>query len=155
MRFYLFIHLLGAVLFVGNIVTAAFWKVTADIRKNPAVVHQATRNVMLADWIFTLPGLVLLIVSGSLMADRAGMSMNGLNWLTMSLILFGITGAIWLAALIPLQRRMIRLSEQSLQAGTLSDAYRKASKQWAAYGIAATLLPLVVLYLMIAQPNLG
>lgn len=155
MQIYLFLHLLGAVLFVGNIVTAAFWKVTADRSGVPAVVHQAARNVMRADWAFTLPGLVLLIVSGSIMAGRAGIAPNGLDWLTMSLILFGLTGALWLAALIPLQRRMIRLSEQSLASGALSVDYRRASKQWAIYGSAATLLPLAVLYLMIAQPSIG
>lgn len=155
MQVYLFLHLLGAVLFVGNIVTAAFWKVAADLRRDPAIVHQAARNVMLADWIFTLPGLALLIITGSLMAERSGIGMGGFNWLTTSLILFGITGAIWLAALIPLQRKMIRLSEQSVRSGSLSEAYRKASKQWAVYGIAATLLPVVVLYLMIAQPAIG
>lgn len=48
----LFAHLLGAMLFLGNIVTAAFWKITADRRGDPIVVLQAARNVMLADWIY-------------------------------------------------------------------------------------------------------
>jgi uncharacterized membrane protein len=136
---------------VGNIVTAAFWKIMADRRGDPAIVHQAAN----ADWFFTVPGLVLLIVSGSLMAERAGYAMNGLNWLTLSLILFGLTGLLWLAALIPLQRAMIRRSEESVRAGALTEAYRKASRQWAVFGTVATLLPVVVLYLMIAKTNIG
>ncbi|WP_249365601.1 DUF2269 family protein [Cytobacillus citreus] len=49
---------------------------------------------MLADFIFTLPGLILIIVSGNLMAIQAGYSMSGFNWLTLSLILFSLTGIL-------------------------------------------------------------
>ncbi|MFC0211747.1 DUF2269 family protein [Paenibacillus chartarius] len=101
--------------------------------------------------MFTIPGLVLIVVSGSIMAARAGMSMSGLNWLTLSLIVFAITGVIWGAILIPLQQRMIRHSKQCLESGTISKAYRDASRSWAVFGIAATLLPLVILYLMVTK----
>lgn len=154
MNGYLTLHVLGAILFVGNIVTAALWKTMADRSGNPAVIHQAARNVMLADWAFTVPGLVLLVVSGSLMAERGGYALDGLNWLTLSLILFGLSGAIWLAALIPLQRRMIRLSEEALRTGVPSESYRKASRNWAIFGTAATLLPIVILYLMVSKSGI-
>ncbi|GIO12521.1 membrane protein [Cohnella xylanilytica] len=154
MNGYLTLHVLGAILFVGNIVTAALWKTMADRTGNPAVIHQAARNVMMADWAFTVPGLILLVVSGALMAERGGYALDGLNWLTLSLLLFGLSGAIWLAALIPLQRRMIRLSEESLRTGVPSDAYRKASRNWAIFGTAATLLPIVILYLMVSQTGI-
>nr|WP_248930850.1 DUF2269 family protein [Paenibacillus hamazuiensis] len=146
---YLFIHLLGVVLFVGNIVTAAFWKVRADIKGDLNAIHQAARNVMIADWVFTLPGLVLIIVSGILMAVERGYTMNGFHWMTLSLLLFGLTGVIWLAVLIPLQRGMIRHSAASLQAGKLLSEYHKASLYWAVFGVLATLLPVVILFLMI------
>lgn len=154
MKVYLFLHVLGAILFVGNIVTAAFWKLTADRGGDPVIVHQAAKNVMLADWVFTVPGLVLLVVSGSLMSERAGYALDGLNWLTLSLVLFGLSGALWLGVLLPLQRAMIRRSEESVRAGSLTAAYRRASKLWAVFGTAATLLPVVVLYLMVAKTDM-
>ncbi|CAG7607601.1 hypothetical protein PAESOLCIP111_00976 [Paenibacillus solanacearum] len=151
MSFWLFLHVFGVILFVGNIITAAFWKVRADLGGHPEVIHSAARNVMLADYCFTLPGLLLIIVSGSLMAVQGGHSIAGFNWLTSSLILFAVTGIIWLAVLIPLQRRMIRYSREAIGAGRISADYKKASKSWAIYGTAATLLPVVILYLMISQ----
>lgn len=54
MNIWLTLHLIGVVLFVGNIVTAAFWKVRADLSKNPVVIHSTVKNVMLADYVFTL-----------------------------------------------------------------------------------------------------
>lgn len=151
MNIWLILHLIGFLISIGNIITAAFWKIRADLTKNPVVIHNAAQNVMLADYVFTLPGIVLIVVSGSVMAAQAGLSLAGLNWLTLSLILFAVTGIIWAAILIPLQRRMMKFSEQSIHTGTISDAYRHASRSWAIYGIVATLLPIVILYLMVTK----
>ncbi|WP_028612006.1 DUF2269 family protein [Paenibacillus harenae] len=151
MSFWLLLHIIGVVLFAGNVITAAFWKVRADLSKNPAIIHSAVKNVMLADYAFTLPGIVLIVVSGIAMTVQAEMKLNGLNWLTLSLILFAVTGVIWAAVLIPLQRAMIRHSAECLGSGSISKAYRQASRNWAVFGIAATLLPLVILYLMIMK----
>lgn len=139
----LWLHIFGAILFVGNIITAAFWKVTADRQNNPSVIHSTAKNVMLADYVFTLPGLVLILVSGVLMAVKAGYSLAGFNWLALSLLLMAVTGGIWLGFLFPLQRRMIRLSAEGVRTGTLSPAYRKASFQWALYGTLQLCCPLL------------
>ena len=40
----------------GNIITAAFWKIRADLKGDPAEVHNTVKNVLLADMVFTLPG---------------------------------------------------------------------------------------------------
>jgi len=151
MTLWLTLHLLGVVLFVGNIITAAFWKVRADLGKHPAVIHSAAQNVMLADWCFTLPGLLLILISGVSMAIQGGLVLAGWNWLSLSLLLFAITGAIWLGLLIPLQRKMIRLSHQAVRESKIPAAYQQVSRQWAIWGTLATLLPLVILYLMIGK----
>lgn len=151
MNLWLTLHLIGVLLFVGNIITAAFWKVRADISKDPVVIHNTVKNVMLADYVFTLPGLALIIVSGIVMAVKTDLPMSGLNWLTFSLILFAFTGIIWLTILIPLQRGMIRHIAQCIESGNISNAYRQASRNWAVFGIVATLLPIAILYLMISK----
>ncbi|WP_010269165.1 DUF2269 family protein [Paenibacillus senegalensis] len=145
----LWLHLFGAILFVGNIITAAFWKVMSDRQHNPSIIHSAAKHLMLADYVFTLPGLALLLISGVLMAVKGGYTLSGMNWLTLSLLLMAVTGAIWLGFLLPLQRKMIRLSAEGMRSGILPKAYHKASSQWAIYGTAATLLPVAILYLMV------
>lgn len=151
MNVWLVLHVIGVVLFIGNIVTAAFWKIRADLQKDPVVIHSTVKNVMLADYVFTLPGLVLILISGNAMAVRAGLYTQGMNWLWVSLILFGVAGIVWLAILVPMQRAMIRHSAGSVAKGGITDEYRRASKKWAFFGTVATLLPLVVLYLMIVK----
>lgn len=151
MNLWLTLHVIGVVLAVGNIITAAFWKVRADWTENPVIIHQAVRNVMVADYAFTLPGILLIAVSGGVMAERGGIPLSALNWLTLSLILFAASGILWAAVLIPLQRRMIRASAACLESGTISAAYRSASRSWAVFGTVATLLPIAILYLMISK----
>ncbi|MGK5508937.1 DUF2269 family protein [Brevibacillus formosus] len=151
MSVWLLLHLVGVVFFLGNIITAAFWKVRADLQKDPMVIHSTVKNVMLADYVFTLPGLLLIIFSGIQMALEANWQVNGMNWLTLSLLLFGVTGFVWLAVLIPLQRAMIRHSVASMVSGEISPAYTTASRRWAVFGIIATLLPVVILYLMVMK----
>ncbi|WP_141432080.1 DUF2269 family protein [Bacillus sp. 03113] len=152
MKVYLILHLLGVVLFLGNIITAAFWKVRADLKGDLAVIHSSAKNVMLADYFFTIPGLVLIIVTGNLMAVKAGFPMSGFNWITVSQTLFILSGLIWGALLIPLQRSMIRHSAKAIETGVLPKAYKKASLYWAIFGTVATLLPVFVLYMMIYKP---
>jgi len=149
MKVWLLLHLVGVVLFVGNIITAAFWKVRADLQENPVVIHHTVKNVMLADFVFTLPGLILVIISGIAMAVQAEMPLLGLNWLTLSLFLFAVTGVVWLAILLPLQHALIRHSAACIESGSISKAYSQASHLWAVFGIIATLLPVIIFYLMI------
>lgn len=151
MNIWLTLHIAGVVIFVGNIVTAAFWKMRADATKNPTVIHHAAKNVMLADYMFTLPGLALVVVSGSVMAARSGIALSGMNWLTVSLIIFAVTGVIWAVVLIPMQRKMIRGSYRSIDSGAVTAEYVSASRVWAAFGTVSTLLPIAILYLMIAK----
>lgn len=151
MGLWLTLHVLGVLLMVGNIITAAFWKSRADRTGNPQIMHNAAKNVMVADYIFTIPGLVLIVLSGGMMTGGLGYSLTGLNWLTLSLGLFAVSGLIWLFILIPMQSKMIRLSADGIEKGNVSAAYRRASRNWTVYGTIATLLPLGILYLMISK----
>ena len=147
----LLLHVLGAILFVGNIIMAAFWKVGADRTGELAVIAKAARGLMRADYCFTIPGIVLLLASGHAMAHRLGYPLPELSWLGVSYLLFALSGLIWAAALLPLQRRMIREADISVREGRLTAGYRSASARWNAFGTVATLLPLAVLALMVLK----
>jgi uncharacterized membrane protein len=59
------VHLFGVVLFLGNIIVTAVWKVMADRTGDPRVIAYAQRLVTLTDWMFTAGGVVLLLVGAS------------------------------------------------------------------------------------------
>ncbi|WP_257350746.1 DUF2269 domain-containing protein [Pseudalkalibacillus decolorationis] len=152
MDIYLLLHLIGVILFLGNIITAAFWKVNADRSGDIAHISRVSKGVMVADFVFTLPGILFILFSGLMMAHTGGYMDGQWSWLTLSITLFSVTGIIWLAILLPIQKKMISESQQSLNQGSITNGYKEASLYWAVFGIAATLLPIVILYLMIMKP---
>src|ERR1700730_1155287 len=114
-----FVHLFGVVLFVGNIITAALWKARADRSGDLATVAFAQRTVALADWVFTLPGSLLVVIGGYGMAAKRPWPLHGLPWLEWGQSLFWLTGLIWIFVLVPTQRGLVAASEAGRKAGAL------------------------------------
>lgn len=148
----LFLHVFGAVLFLGNIIVTAYWKVIADLSHEPKLMYGSSKKVLTADFVFTIPGLLLLIITGNIMAYRLGCSMNEVNWVSLSNWLFIFTGVIWLVVLIPLQLKMIRYSKMALSTGSVHLKYKTTSVYWMVFGTLATVIPLFILYLMTVKP---
>ncbi len=150
----LVLHILAAIVFVGNIITAAFWKAQADRSENLETIAITARSLLKADYIFTAPGIVVLLVTGIWMVGLSVGSWERFQepWLGGSFVLLIITGIIWLAVLLPQQRRMVRLAQEGADAGALGPEYRKASRIWSMFGGIATLLPVLILFLMVLKP---
>lgn len=148
------LHILSAVIFVGNIITAAFWKVRADNSGNLDTIALSTRAVVIADWAFTGPGIIVLLGTGLAMVGLTGWDRFQQLWLGLSFILLIVTAIIWLVVLVPLQRRMARLAREGAASGTLDPAYYRTSWMWAIFGGIATLLPVVILFLMVLKPTM-
>lgn len=151
-QFILAIHILAAVVFLGNIITTAFWKVRADRSGNLENMAMTSRAILLADYIFTGPGIGALLITGIILAGISGWERFQEPWLGISLMLLLVTAFIWAGVLIPLQLRMVRLSQEGLAAGTVDPAYTRTSRRWSMFGGIATLLPIVILFLMVLRP---
>jgi len=147
-----FLHILGVVLFVGNITTAALWKTRADRSGDLATVAYAQRTVALADWVFTLPGVLLVIIGGYGMAITRPWPLHGVRWLELGQVLFWISALIWAVVLIPTQRQLVAVSGEARKARALPPEFERLSGRWAMWGGIATLLPLIALFLMVTKP---
>ena len=148
------LHILAAVVFVGNIITGAFWKVRADRSGNLETIAMTSRSIIHADYAFTTPGIVVLVITGVWMTSMTGWDRFQQPWLGTSFVLLVVTGIIWLAILMPQQQRMARLAQEALTSGTLGDEYQKVSRRWAMFGGIATLIPVVILFLMVLKPGI-
>ena len=153
MRILLAIHLLAAVIFVGNIITAAFWKIRADKSGNLESMAITSRSLELADMAFTIPGIIGLLVTGVWMVGITGWERFQEPWLGISLVLLILTATISVAGLVPLQKRMTRLARDQAAAGQADPDYRRASRIWSMLGGVATLMPVVILVLMVLRPG--
>jgi uncharacterized membrane protein len=147
------IHILSATLLFGTGLGTAFhgWMAqrTGDLRAL-AVVN---RNVVLADWLFTTPAVIVQPVTGAWMAHLAGWPLTT-PWLAASLALYVLVGACWLPV-VWLQLRMHALVREALAGGRrLDPLYRRFKWIWFALGWPAFVGVLAIFYLMVFKPDL-
>jgi uncharacterized membrane protein len=145
-------HILGVVLFLGNIIVTGFWKVLADRTENPPVVAFAQRLVTVTDFVFTSGGIVLILIGAYGMVWTAGLDPLRTTWLLFGQGLFIASGIIWAVILIPTQIAQARAARAFPARGPIPQSYWRMSRRWLIWGTIATLLPLANLYFMVFKP---
>jgi uncharacterized membrane protein len=146
------LHLVGAIMFIGNIPVTGWWKAMADRTRDPRIIAFAQRQVTLTDMVFTLGGVVLLGLSGVASAALGGIDM-ATPWIKYRAMLFGAAGVVWLAILVPVQTRLGRLARGFATGGVIPDAYWRLERVWVIFGLIATLLPLAAVPVMVFKPG--
>lgn len=58
------LHIVGAVIFLGNIIVTGWWKVMADRTGDPKIIAFAQRQVTFTDFVFTAGGAALTLATG-------------------------------------------------------------------------------------------
>lgn len=145
------VHILGAMMFVGNIAVTAWWKTAADHSGDAAVIAFAQRQVALTDWVFTLGG-ALLVGAAGVAAAWVGRVPFSAPWLIWGEGLFTASGLVWLTILVPLQRRLGRITRTFAPGAAIPPDYWRLERWWRVFGVVAVLLPLAVVPLMVWKP---
>ncbi len=142
------LHVFAVIAFLGNITVGLFWKNFADRTKDPAIMAHTIDGIIRADRIFTIPGVVFILIGGVGAAIVGGIPILSTGWLFWSIVLFVISGL----AFGPLARAQ----RQMLAAAKANDMplYHQLSKRWDIYGSIALVAPLIAVALMILKPAL-
>lgn len=143
------LHLLGVVLFLGNIIISAWWKVMADRTRDARIIAFAQRQITWTDCIFTLGGVGLLYLAGEGLAAHLGLSTVSTSWLHHGIMLFRISAVLWIVVLIPIQAMQSRLARRFAHDGVIPQRYWTLAWCWYAVGTVATIIPTLNLYWMI------
>jgi len=152
---YLFLklfHVLFVVMFLGNITVGVFWKMFAQKSKDPDKIAFTFKGIIKADRIFTLPGVIGITIFGIGGAVHGGLPILGTGWILWSIILFVISGAAFMAKVVPLQKKIAALASDKEKFNW--DEYHKLAKQWDFWGFVALLTPILATVLMILKPNI-
>ena len=149
------VHILSVILFLGNIITGLFWKAHADATRDPRLQAHALAGIIRSDNWFTIPSVLLIIITGVALAMSAGLPLLGTQWIAVSLAAFLISGLLFGIFLGPQQKQLLAMAREA-EAGTVpewpSAAYRRLSTRWEVIGLIAIALPLVALALMVFKP---
>ncbi|MBC7952230.1 MAG: DUF2269 domain-containing protein [Rhodospirillaceae bacterium] len=142
------LHVVGVVLFLGNIIVTGWWKVMADRTRNPAIIAFAQRQVTLTDWVFTFGGSFLVGLAGIANVWLHDIALST-PWIQWGMALFTLSAVIWLAVLVPVQAKLTRLARDFAHGGPIPPRYWALERVWLVGGFLATVLPLAVVPVMV------
>ena len=148
-----FLHIIGGLIFVGNIIVTAFWKVMADRTREPNIVAFGQRLVNLTDFLFTSVGAFILLITGLMMANTFNEEILSIPWVAWGLGLFLASGLVWAFILFPVQVKQAWLVRSFIEGRQIPDQYWRLGRIWIAFGILATLFPLFNVYFMVFKPT--
>ncbi|MBF0369393.1 MAG: DUF2269 domain-containing protein [Magnetococcales bacterium] len=149
-----YIHIISATLLFGTGLGTAFQMVRAYFSHDVRAIAAVSRSVVLADWIFTAPAVVVQLVTGGWMMWLMDYPLMT-GWLMAALILYVIVGVCWLPV-VWLQIRMERMAAKAMTAGeALPPLYHRYFRIWFVLGWPAFLSVLVIFYLMVFKPEIS
>ncbi len=148
------LHVLGAVLFLGTGLGSAWYMLRADLSGDLRVMAWVHREIVLADWVFTVPSGVLIPATGLWMVLGFGMPLST-PWILWGLAGYTLAGLCWVPA-AGLQIRMTRLIEAGLaegqtRAAQLDPAFERARRWWLALGFPAFLAAAGTVWVMVSK----
>jgi uncharacterized membrane protein len=145
------VHIVSSTLLFGTGLGSAYYMFFASLTRDPHVVNTVVRYVVLADWLFTTPTIIIQPLSGLYLVHLAGYPLHS-TWLLWSIVLYLVAGAAWL----PVVWMQIRMRELALAADRdktpLPPRYWSFLRAWVALGVVAFVALVVVFYLMVMKP---
>ena len=145
------LHILSSTVLFGTGLGSAFYMFFASRTRDPRVVASVVRHVVIADWIFTTPTIILQPLTGFYLMHLAGFPFTS-GWILWSVVLYLLAGAAWLPV-VWMQIRMRDLAATAAQASIpLPPIYWRYLRAWVALGVVAFFALVIVFYLMVAKP---
>jgi uncharacterized membrane protein len=148
------LHIVAVIAFLGNITTGLFWHIHAARTRDPRLLAHTMDGIIRSDRLFTMPGVIVIVATGIATAVIGGLPLLHTGWILWTLVLFSLSGVIFMGYVAPLQRQLLALA----RAGTVGSfdyaAYAGVARRWEVWGAAALLTPAVGLLLMVLKPAL-
>ena len=146
------LHVISATILFGTGIGIAYFKWAVDRSRNVQAMRVVAERVVLADWLFTSPAIVVQLASGLVLAHLAGYPITR-GWLACALLLYLLAGACWIPVVV-LQLRMRTLIREAAAGGAdLDPRYWSYCRSWFRLGVVAFSALIAVFWLMVAKPG--
>jgi uncharacterized membrane protein len=145
------IHIVSSTILFGTGLGSAFYMFFASRTQDPRTIAVVVKYVVIADWLFTTPTILLQPASGLYMVHKAGFQLTS-RWLLWSIALFLLAGAAWLPV-VWMQIRMRDMAHDAVhREQSLPPRYWLFLRWWVALGLVAFLALVAVFFLMVVKP---
>ncbi len=146
-----YFHIISMVLLFGTGLGSAFYKWMADKSGDLNHIAITNRHVVLADWLFTTPTVIIQPLTGLWMLYLSQLPLTT-PWVMTSFALFFIAGACWLPV-VWLQIQMRNMANTAVENQTeLPELYWKYTRHWFWLGVPAFIAMVLVVLLMVLKP---
>ena len=145
------LHILSSTLLFGTGLGSAFYMFFTSLTRDARVVATVVRYVVIADYAFTTPTIIIQPLTGLYLIHLAGFPLSS-TWIAVSIALYFLAGAAWLPV-VWMQIKMRDMAAAAAANGAeLPQRYWTFLKWWVALGIVAFGALVAVFYLMVAKP---
>jgi len=148
MNLYLWIklvHILSATVLFGTGMGTAFFMLKAYLSQNDQAMKITTNTVVMADWVFTTPAVVIQLATGLWLTSKLNIAYDS-SWFVAVISLYALVGLCW----IPVVWIQIRIRDL-IADGSVRDDYRQLMRVWMALGAPAFGSVIVIFYLMVSK----
>ena len=144
------IHIISATLLFGTGLGSAFYMFMAYRSGNMQVMAETNRIVVIADFIFTTPTVIVQLVTGLYLLNYLGLEWTS-PWSLSVLSLYAFVGVCWL----PVVWLQIWLRNRAQQLDYPDAQYRYRMKIWTILGVMAFPVVIVLYAFMVYKPFWG
>jgi uncharacterized membrane protein len=145
------LHVLGAAVIFGTGLGTAFHFWITQRRENVAAIAAAARSTVFADYVFTLPAVIVQPVTGIALASMAGYPLLS-GWIVSALVLYAAAAACWVPVVF-IQIRLRDIAEACVRSGEpLGEEFARLVRRWTILGWPAFMAMAATFWLMIARP---
>ena len=149
-----FLHIAAVSLFFSNAVVGIIWERRSLDSHSKEIILHTYNTVTFLDSLFSSPLIILSLLGGLSLSFQLG-ELWQIGWLSVSFILFLLSGIIWILSDIPTQYTVKRLlSQLSQEDQSLPDELIRLLKLRWWIGMAGVLPLVVVFILMVYKPDI-
>jgi uncharacterized membrane protein len=146
------LHIISAAIVFGTGIGIAYFMFLGYFSPDPATRAFAARMTVGADFLFTLPAVLVQPLTGAWLIFYGGFAWND-NWLVLTYALYALAGACWVPV-VAIQLRMKAILEAQAKGGAFDEAScRRLFLWWFMLGWPAFGGLVVVFWLMVAKPT--
>jgi uncharacterized membrane protein len=147
------IHIVSATILFGTGLGTAFQMWMAHRGGDVRAIAAVARNVVLADFFFTTPAVIIQPLTGIILVRMTGATPFA-PWLVAAYALYLLAGLCWIPV-VWIQLRTRDLAAEAARQGAALDAdYYRLMRWWCALGWPAFAAVIVIFWLMVDQPAL-
>ena len=139
------VHIVSATILFGTGLGTAFFMLRAYLAGSDETLAATTRSVVLADWLFTTPAVVIQLLTGVWLMRTLNMPFDS-TWFVVVIGLYVFVGICW----VPVVWIQVRMRDL-IASGAAKSELRPLMRAWILLGIPAFASVLLLFFLMVSK----